>query len=282
MGKIKMFAVLFLATIVCPFGVSVRSQATQQQPGQVMLTAAGSGVNLAITRLLAEAFMQAHPQVTIVVPGSIGTQGAIAATADGAITLGLISRSLKAEEERLGLVCKPYARVALVVGVHPTVKDDNLATEELIAIFKGTKTRWRDGKEIIVQAREKFDSGFQILGKAIPGFNEAYWESLEAKRWSVYFTDQDANRALTVTPYAIGVTDFGMIATEKLNIKVLQFNGVAPSSDTLTNGAYPLSRQLSFIYREDKLLDEVKAFVDFVLSEAGGKILQSFNYLPVQ
>jgi phosphate transport system substrate-binding protein len=282
MGNSKNFIALFIAVFLCILSTGSWSQTTQQQSGQVPLTAAGSGVNLAITRLLAEAFMHEHPQIAIVVPGSIGTQGAIAAVVDGAINLGLISRPLKDEEKALGIVAKPYARVAMVIGVHPTVKDDGITSEDLIAILKGVKTRWQDGNEIIVQVREKFDSGFQILGKAIPGFNEAYWESLEAKSWSVYFTDQDANRALSMTAYALGVTDFGMVATENLNVKVLRYNGVFPSQDTVGDGTYPLSRQLAFIYRENTLPEEAKAFLDFVFSDTGGKILRNHNYLPVK
>ena len=282
MKKINRGKTLFFAVFLCAVAASGWSQESRQQTGQMNLTVAGSGVNLAITRLLAEAFMQEQPQVVFTVPGSIGTQGAIAATVDGAIHLGLISRPLKDEEKSLGIVAKPYARVAMVIGAHPAVQDIGITSEELIAILKGVKTRWHDGNEIIVQIREKFDSGMQILGKAIPGFNEAYWESLEAKRWSVSFTDQDANQALSTTPYAIGVTDFGMVVTERLNIKVLAFNGVLPTRDTLENGSYPLARQLAFIYRQGKLSEEAAAFLKFVASDAGRKILQAYNYVPME
>ena len=52
--------ILQLAVIPCP----VRAE-QQPAPPPVQLTAAGSGVNLAITRLLAEAFTRLHPNVTI-------------------------------------------------------------------------------------------------------------------------------------------------------------------------------------------------------------------------
>jgi phosphate transport system substrate-binding protein len=257
------------------------AQTPQPQPVPQPLIAAGSGVNLGITRLLAQAFMNDHPRIPIEVPGSIGTKGAIAAVADGAITFGLISRSLKEEEESLGLVVRPYARVPIVVGAHPTVADDEITFQELVEVNKGTKTRWKDGHEIIVQTREPFDSGIQVLEKEIPGFKEAYAESHQVKRWSVYFTDQDANRALATTPYAIGITDLGMIATEHLGIKVLKLNGIVPAPENLLDGQYPLSRDLSILYREGTLPEGAKAFLDFVRSEEGGKILRSNGYLPV-
>ena len=166
--------------------------------------------------------------------------------------------------------------------MHPSVKDDGITTEQLIDMFKGTRTQWQDGNQIIVQAREKSDSGFLVLENTLPGFKEVYAESHEAKRWTLYFNDQAANQALATVPYAIGVTDLGMIATEQLPIKVLQLNGVRPDPDKVLDGSYPLSRQLWFVYRTEGLPAEAQAFLAFVASPAGREILQAKGYLPVQ
>jgi phosphate transport system substrate-binding protein len=260
----------------------VWSQTALKQNHQKNLTAAGSGVNLGITRLLVEGFVKIHPEIRIDIPGSIGTKGAIAAIADGAITLGLVSQPLKEEEKTQDISVLPYAWVAIVIGVHPTVPDQNITSGELVEIFKGTKTQWKNGEEIIVQARDKSDSGFLVLQNNIPGFREAYTESQKNNLWTLYFTDQDANQALAMTPYAIGVTDLGMIATEHLRIKVLPFNGIEPNQKNLQNGTYPLSRQLSFIYREENLPEEARQFLAFVFSEKGRNILKSNGYIPIQ
>ncbi|WP_319587379.1 substrate-binding domain-containing protein [uncultured Desulfobulbus sp.] len=282
MNKLIGFAMSLLISASFALASPCLAQPPPQPEKQVQLIAAGSGVNLGITRLLAEAYTAHNPQTLIDVPGSIGTRGAIKATAEGAISLGLISRPLKDEEKALGLVAQPYARTAIVIGAHPNVKDDSLSSQELIEIFKGIKTKWHDGNQIIVQAREKSDSGFLALENTLPGFKEAYAESHEAKRWTLYFNDQEANQALATVPFAIGVTDLGMIATERLPIKVLQLNGISPNPKNILNGTYPLIRQLSFIYRTDSLAPEAKAFLDFVASQAGREILQAQGYLPAQ
>jgi phosphate transport system substrate-binding protein len=272
---------LFSIFLLCCVASNAWPQAAQPQPAPSPLIAAGSGVNLGITRVLAKAFMELHPGIPLEVPASIGTKGAITAASEGAITFGLISRGLKEEERSSGLVARPYARVPFVAGAHQAVVDDDITFQDLVDIYRGTKTRWKDGKEIIVQTREPFDSGIQLLEKQVPGFKEAYAESQQAKRWSVTFTDQDANHALSTTPCAIGFTDLGMIMTEHLNIKALKLNGIAPNPDTIHSGEYPLSRELSFLYRDETLSGEARAFLDFVRSEAGGKILRSNGYLPV-
>ena len=258
------------------------AQTSPRLAEQVQLTAAGSGANLGITRLLAAAFTAQNPHILIEVPGSIGTRGAIEAVTEGAISLGLISRPLKEEEKAQGLVAQPYARTAIVIGAHPSVKDDTLTAQEVIEIFKGIKTKWQDGNQIVVQAREKSDSGFLVLANALPGFKEAYTESHEAKRWILYYNDQDANQALTSVPFAIGVTDLGMTTTEHLKIKILKLNGIAPAPETIRTGAYPLSRQLSFIYRADALSPEAKAFLDYAASKAGIALLEANGYISAQ
>lgn len=275
--------VVVIYTIICTFVPFLQPQTTEASTatGEKMIFA-GSGVNLAITQLLADAFIKERPQMAIDIPGSIGTRGAIRAIADKAITLGLISRPLKEEEKLLGITEAPYARVAIVIAAHPRVPDEDISTGELIDIIDGKKNRWRDGNEIIVQVREKTDSGFLILENSIPGFKEAYVKSQEAKRWTVYFTDQDANKALVSTPYAIGITDLGMISTEQLPVRVLKLNGVAADPENLRNGTYPLSRQLSFIYNKENLPEEARSFMHFVFSDAGRMILQAHRYLPVQ
>lgn len=278
MGK-KVGAMMWLIVVAACLGPAVGGAATVSQPPTAPLIAAGSGVNLGITRLLAEAFMKSHRGTAIQVPGSIGTRGAIKAAADSAIAFGLISRPLEKQELELGFTVRPYARVPITVVVHPSVREEEITFQELIDIYRGTKTRWKLGQEIVVHAREKSDSGFQVLQNQIPGFREVYQASLQANRWSVYYNDQEANQAIAKTPYAISVSDLGMIKTERLPIKPLKLNGVAPSTETLADGTYPLGRTLSFIYRESSLTPQGKAFLDFV-RRSGSSILKSHGYIP--
>lgn len=271
------FALVFPSA--CLFPAQAADNAASH-PGQEQVIAAGSGVNLAITRLLAEAFGKQQPGIAIDIPASIGTKGAVKAAAEGAIQLGLISRPLKEDERALGLAEKPYARVAIVLAAHAGVPDDSITFQELNDIFRGAKNQWQNGKPIIVQAREKSDSGFQVLEENIPGFKEIYAESHEAKRWTLFFTDQEANAALASTPNTLGVTDLGMIATEHLPVRALRLNGIAPDAARVQDGSYPLSRRLSFIYKTGTLSPGVQAFLAFAASDAGRAILQANGYIP--
>jgi ABC-type phosphate transport system substrate-binding protein len=48
------------------------------------------------------------------------------------------------------------------------------------------------------------------------------------------------------------------------------------------NGTYPLSRRLSFIYREENLPEEARDFLAFVFTNEGKNILKSNGYIPIQ
>jgi phosphate transport system substrate-binding protein len=246
------------------------------------LVFAGSGTNLAITRLLAEAFVRTRHDVSIDVPASIGSTGGILAAADGSVALGLVSRPLKTTEKGLGLRVVPYARSAIVFGAHPTVADDGITLDDLVRIYRGAKTQWSDGREIVVLARQPTDSGVEVLEREVSGFREAYAESQQTKRWITLFTDQEMNRQLVKTPYAIGLLDLGIIQAERLAVKALRVNGIAPSESTVANGKYTLVKTLAFVFREGTLAPATKAFLDFVRSKPGQRIIRNNAYLPAE
>lgn len=281
--KMRTRSTLAIAILtLCCATAAAEAQTKAGQPGAASIVAAGSGANLAITRVIAAEFMKQHPGITVEVPTSIGSTGAVKAVADGAISIGLMSRELRDDEKSPGLTLQPYARTAIAICAHPSVAEEGITSRDLIEIFRGTKTRWNDGNQIVVQSRERNDSAFSELRKAIPGFEAVYMESIEARRWTLYFTDQDANQAIVTKKCAIGVTDLGMIASENLNVKVLKLDGVLPTLESLQAGQYPLSRTLYFVYRQDKLSRETRIFMDFVHSERGAEILKTHGYIPLK
>lgn len=271
---------LLLVLLAAPLIPLVPVWASQAPSGSQVF--AGSGSNLAITRLLADAFTRVRPEIKIEIPASIGSIGGIRAAADGAIAVGLTSRPLLEHEKGWGLTVVPYARTAVVIAAHPSVADDGISFEDLVQIYKGTRSHWKDGREIIVLTREPRDSSIGVLERAIPGFKEAYTESQRARRWFTFYTDQEMSRALARTPYAIGVSEFGAITVERLPIKALKVNGVFPTPESVAGGRYPLVKTLAFVFRKETLPTEARAFLDFVRSKEGKRILKSNGLLPVE
>ena len=266
-----------LAFALMPMPASGQPAATPPPPSLVF---AGSGTNLPVVRLLAEAFSKHHPQIAIEVPASIGSSGGIRAAADGAIALGLISRPLKEKEKGLGLTVSNYARTPVLIAVHPGVAEENITYAELLEIYRGKKNRWRDGREIVVLTRESGDSSIEVLIEGVPGFRHAYEESQQAKRWSTLLKDLVMNETLARTPSAIGLSDLGAVTIERHAIKPLKVNGVAPTLENLRRGEYPLYKTMAFAYRQESLSAEARRFIDFVRSKEGAHILLANGYLP--
>lgn len=272
----KFSLIVLLASVI----VLVASLSGYAEDKKTRLLFAGSGSNLPIVRVLAKEFQKSHPDVSIEVPPSIGSTSAIRAAADGAVALGLISRPLKESEKGLGLTTVDFARTPLIIGVHPSVPDNGITFAELVDIYRGKRTRWANGRGIIVLTREPGDSSIEVLVKGAPGFREVYEESRKSKRWTVLLKDLAMNETLARTPDAIGLSDLGAVTIEKHAIKPLKVNGVAPTLGNLRSGKYPLWKTLVFVYREGRLIPEAKLFIDFVRSGNGEKLLKANGYLP--
>ena len=248
-----------------------------QSPGSLVF--AGSGSSLPIMRLLAEAFTKGRPDVRIEIPASLDSTGGIRAAADGGITVGLVSRSLRAPEKGLGLTVLPYARSPLVLAVHPTVAEDAITADDLVRIYQGIKTRWGDGSEIVLLTREPGDSGIEALESVIPAFKAAHVTCRQARRCTVLFTEQEMIHTLAERPRALGLTDLGTIRAAGVPVKPLAFNGVRPTPEEVQRGRYPLVRTLAFVFRKELLPAEAAAFLAFVRSKEGEKILRPNGYI---
>lgn len=253
------------------------------KPSSNQLVFAGSGANVDIIRLLTKALEQTHPEIQIDIPASIGSAGAIKATADGASAVGLISRPLNEQEKKLGLTVVPYAQTAIAFAAHSSVAEDGLTSAELIKIYKGTKSHWQDGQQIIVLTRERGSSSILVLEEKLPGFKEVFAESARAKRWTTLYSSQEMNQVLAMTPYSLGIADVGTITTKRLSsIKILKFNGVSPTLENISTGKYPFFKTVAFVFRKDKLPANAKAFLNFIQSKEGKKLLRANGYLPVE
>ena len=262
--------ILILLVLLCVMTAEVRAA----DP----LVLAGSGSNLAATQLLIDAFKKIRPEIPIAPLTNIGSTGAVQAAADGVISLGLLSRPLKDKEKAHNLVLFPYARTPFVVGAHAGVVDDGITLSDLVNIYKGTKTTWKNGRTIVVLTREPGESSIDLLQEKVPGFREVYADSIKARRWTMVMKDEQMNERLMTTPDAIGFSDMGTIVAKKLNIKPLKLNGIAPTSANVRNGTYTLFKPLAFTCRNDRLTPEVRAFIEYACSSAGHEILEKNGY----
>ena len=83
---------------------------------------------------------------------------------------------------------------------------------------------------------------------------------------------------VSTTPYSIGYISFGYLDS---TVKSISVNGVAPTEPNAANGSYPIVRPLNML-TNDEPTGNVKAFLDFILSEAGQKLVVEDGYISVK
>lgn len=246
-----------------------------------LLRLAGSGSNLPLTRLLANAFVARRPWLRVRVHESIGSSGGIRATSDRAIEIGLISRSLGPSEAERGLIALPYARVAVVIAANPSVPVRGIDRQELLDLFAGRREHWADGSPVVLLQREPGDSSHLAVYAAIPAFEAVDRDAWQSGRGRKLFHDRAMQEALISTPGAIGLFDQGLALIQDLPIIVLEFDGLRPTQEAVLGGRYPLFKDLSFVLPDDEADPLALEFITFVYSPEAQQIIRDNGYVPL-
>jgi phosphate transport system substrate-binding protein len=253
--------VLLLALLLLSAGCA--RPGGEMEPGGAVagrLKVAGSTAMLPLAGHAAEQFMDLHPRVQMQVSGG-GSFTGLAQVAAGAIDIG--NSDVPAPPDRFpGLVGTPVAIAPFVFITHREVAVDNLTQEQLIGIFTGTITNWRQvgGRDApITVIHRPTSSGTRAAIRAVV---------MEGREFSAQATTQDSNgkvlAAISTTPHSIGYLDASYV--DRQRIKVLKYNGVEFTPQSVKNGSYPvISRVLMYTKGEPGPL--ARAFLDYVLSE---------------
>jgi len=97
----------------------------------------------------------------------------------------------------------------------------------------------------------------------------------------VGMTDQEATTQIEKTPGAFGISSAAIVLTEKIKIKALSIEGIAPTLSNVATGKYPYTLTFFLIYKRDKYKGSVKDFVEFVFSQDGKKLLSHHDHVTL-
>jgi len=235
---------------------------------------AGTGASQVMLRALAAAYSQAHPEVQVEVPDSVGTGGGIKAAAEGTAHLGRVARPLKDKEQGLGLKYVAFARVPIAFATHPSAGVKNLRTAQVLDLFAGKAADWSEvggapGKVRVV-TRYKGETTLEALEKQLPG-----WGGIAVTERSKT-SDTDPENAENIAAYdgAVGFTTLDLAA--KHGLTVLSLDGVAPGGS-----GYPVVIDFGMVYLPEKLAGPAKGFLDFLYSAPGAELIRKYGGAPV-
>ena len=65
------------------------------------------------------------------------------------------------------------------------------------------------------------------------------------------------------------------------NVKLLSVNGVYPDEGSISDGSYPLVSQFYAVYRSDNENSNVKALVNWLLSDEGQTLIAQSGYVKI-
>jgi phosphate transport system substrate-binding protein len=258
------------------------------EAGKTQITIKGSDTQLPLVQREAEEYMKNHKDVSISVVGG-GSGVGITALKEGTTDIAMASRDMKTEEKLdLKTKNKDIKEVtdgfdALAVIVNPKNKVEKLTKEQLTGIFTGAITNWKQvggpDMKISVYSRESSSGTYEFFKEHV----------MDKKNYATTVLSMPATGAIvqsvSQTEGAIGYVGLAY-AKEGTGVKTVavSYDGktfVKPSLAAAKDKTYPVSRPLFFFY-DATVESKVKDFVDFVLSDAGQKIVEEVGYIPVK
>ena len=240
----------------------------------------GSGNPEYVLTQLAKAFNQQQSQHTVTIPSSTGTAGALRDVEEGTASLGRVGRPLKEDERNKGIAYVALGRDPVVFAAGAGVTARSITPTQAVDAFSGRLTDWRElgGNPGPIRAigRETTDASRQALNRRIKSFeNIAYGENIK-----VVHLDPELIALLDRFPTSLGFLNKSALGACNSKIVYLALDGVEPTSENVEKGSYPLWLELGLIYKPDALTPAGQAFLEFVRSPAGVRVLREHGVLP--
>jgi len=257
----------------------------------------GSDTMVNLAQAWAEEYSHVVPNVSVEVSGG-GSGVGIAALINGTADIANSSRHLEPEEAEKAKKHNDKEPTQFTVGydglaifVHKSNPLTEISMEELAEIYKegGKLDKWSaiGVKEI---PGSKSDEIIRVSRQNNSGTYHYFRETVVGKKNDFKQGSLDMNGSKEVveqvgkTPGAIGYSGVGYATPAVKILKVSAKKGepaVAPGIATVLDKTYPISRPM-FMYTPGEPAVHVKKYIDWILSEAGQKIVEKTGYVPLQ
>jgi phosphate transport system substrate-binding protein len=251
------------------------STAASAVSGEV--TAAGSSALLPLAQAAAESFMEENPDCIVTVNGGGSGEG-LKQVADGAVDIG--DSDVFAEEKldadaAAKLVDHEVCTITMAPVVNAGNKVTDLSTDDLIGIFTGKITNWKDvgGDDMdIVLVTRPSSSGTRALFKtwALNGGEEASNEALETDDSGTLLQTVEQNEG------AIGYVALSYLVNNDA-VKTVSIDGVEPTLENTYNGTYKVWGY-EHMYTNGEGSEQAQAFINYMMGDTFADQLESLGY----
>jgi phosphate transport system substrate-binding protein len=287
---------ILLSGLACA-GVLVSCGGSGQQtakPANTVIQNKGSDTMVNVAQVWAEEYRKAAPDVEVEVSGG-GSGVGIAALLKGAVDVANASRDIKPSESEQAARNTGKQPVGFTVGFDALavyVHKDNPLSEITLAQLEdlyaegGKTTKWSELGVKIPGVAD--DTIVRVSRQSSSGTYEFFREhALGNKDFRLGSRDLNGSKEVVElvgsTLTAIGYSGMGYATPAVKMLKVAKAKGepaISPTVAAVHDKSYPLARSLH-VYTLGEPQGAVKAYVDWILSDAGQKIVEDSGYVPV-
>ena len=246
------------------------------------ITINGSSAMLPLMKQASKDFGASNPDVKMSVSGTssiVGPQSVEKNTADIGTCDWDASTDVPGFKKFEGQISHKVAAIPFATVVHESNPVKNLTQQQLIDIFQGKITNWKQvggSDQGIIVVNRAFGSGTRVnyLATALNGqdFMTKGTNYKEVKSSGEMATALKSNKS------AIGYLDLVYV---KDGLKAVDFNGVSASTDNVINKTYPI---YGFAYMMTKGEPEgaTKEFIEYVQSEKfQNESVKKMDFIPL-
>ncbi|MDR1375881.1 MAG: phosphate ABC transporter substrate-binding protein [Synergistaceae bacterium] len=247
----------------------------------------GSTTVLPFAQIAVERFAAAHPEVKISISGG-GTGNGIKGLIDKTTHIANASRGIsgsEVEQAKAKGVTPFETTVALdciVPLVHPSNPVKNLTFAQLKKIYTGEVENWKDvgGEDarIAVVGRDSSSGTYGTWQELVVEKGDKERKSRVTARAQVTASSGAMLTTVAGNKYAIGYDGIGYVDK---TVKAVSVEGIEASIATAKDNSYPMSRNL-YMYTDGEPSGDIKAFIDYVLSADGQKIVTDTGFISLR
>lgn len=227
-----------------------------------------------------------------------GSGVGIAGLIDGTVDLATASREIKPAEREAVRAHRGQdvrelfvASDALAIYVHPTNPLTQLTLAQLGELWAegGALSQWNQlvpgmtGRVVLI-GRQNSSGTYDYFRETVCGLG-ADGKSREFRGGVSELTgSSEVVEKVASAPLALGYSGMGYRTQQVKWLAIARSAGapaVAPSAESARTGAYPIARRL-YVYTVGEPTDDVRDFLEWVLSDEGQEIVAREGYVPVR
>lgn len=299
MDQAKYIIICILVVSVCGFAIisysPTASESAASKGSVQIIKNKGSDTMVNLAQAWAEIYTGLMSTASVEVSGG-GSGTGVAALINGTVDIANCSRQIKPKELELATQNTGKTPQEFIVGydalavyVHHDTPLDKITITELAKIYgeDGNITKWSDlgvahencpSNKIIRISRQSNSGTYFYFREALLGKTQDFkLGSLDLHG------SKDVVEVIGRTPCAIGYSGMGYATPEVKMLEIATAPGepyYAPNLENVLAKTYPIARPL-YMYSLGEPTGEAKAYLDWILSPAGQKIVEKLGFVPL-